>query len=243
MTRVLFLILFSSTAFAQIDTSFAKIKNRGYHECHAERPNDLYTPIVEINISYPHIIIKDKSLQKFLNDTIEKLFQVYGKVTDNAKCKFEGPDLRDPSFTSTYFKINNFNSKYFSLTRTVQWGGGGGSGFATHQYSSTFDFANGNFLRIRDIVDNENDSAFYTTIISILKTRFPDDFKSPSQEWNPKLFQFTSTQESEFGLNKESIIISWEVVLGGAAFSRDAIIPIKKYSYLFKNEFLNSMKK
>ncbi|WP_156140719.1 hypothetical protein [Sporocytophaga myxococcoides] len=193
-------------------------------------------------IFYPIVKTPNKTLDKFINNTIKDRIGIneFKGSSEKLTLNFEGVD-RPSEFYMTYV-LNFKNSRYLSFTFSTDEYSGGGSGSAHDQIALTFDLVKSKTLLLKDIVKDQYDTDVYNISITQLKKAVPTLFGEYGEIDNPQLFHFVSTLNFPVAIKKEGVVIYWNLNWGARSAAEEVIIRFDQYSHIFKNDFLKTVK-
>lgn len=265
MIRILILLLFSYSSFGQIDTSKVKIEKQFYHGSHCKEKECFLEDSVQdtniaslgkvdnadsvfaeiINITCPIIITSNPKLDKFINDTIEKVIGIHKLIryhecnsSENWSCLSDKPDILEKNFNVTFF-----NTSFLSLTISEDWEACCGASGANHnQTAFAFDLTKRELLTLKNIIKKGNDSTLYNIAIAQLRKSIPQFFSEYAKIDNPSLINFRSLLDDPFVISKNKITIYWSISAGGRGFDEPIDIYFDGYPNLFLKSFLVKVK-
>jgi hypothetical protein len=244
-SRLLLLLIFPFSLYGQVDTNGVKVIRKVYHEC-VKSPEETEVPIYleDITIVYPYIKTPNQKINKFINDTIQKMIGVYGGKDwyDSINCSYNGIDIETkPAQTDISYYINFINSKFISLTlRTDQEACCGANGTSHLQIPLTFNLSEPQILKVKDILNSNKDSI----LCKIVNEQLLQDNKDLIQSFNNDLELETLMRilDHPIAINSKGIIIYWTLSYGHGSVDAEINLAFDKYPELFNKTLVASIK-
>lgn len=249
----IFLLLWITAASGQIDTSKIKIAPKHYYayafgdrQCYTEgdstEGDSVITDVKEI--TYPGIETDNRALMQFMNDTIRKIAGINDVAETRPRVWLYACSEDKPAEAYMDYKINFVNRRYLSLTITTdEYAGGGCNGSSHNQTALTFDLRRRKTMLLKDVIKEQYDRMVYHIAVAELKASSPGLFGEFGETDNPNLFHFTSTRDHPIAIEKDRIILYWEVNWGTHPGPEDIPIYFAKYANLFDKKFLKKVRK
>jgi hypothetical protein len=231
MIRTFFILLFYTSAYGQVDPSKVKIVTKTYHACISSENES-------VSAAYPFILTPNKQLNKFINDTIQKIVRVERKNRSRKINCWDGIDLDSkPAESYITYQINLVNSRFISLTIQLDSYAGGGANGASHIFFPlTFDLKENKILKLKDAIINEFDSLIYESIINQLKQTNQNLITSFENEEN--LQTISNILSNSISLNKHGITVYWPLSYGHGETYADVTLSFDKFEGIFDKGFI-----
>ena len=245
-TLLILLLFYSQFVSGQVDASKIKTISKEFNRYEFSEEQDdssssLPLMTESFEATYPEIKTPDPLLNKFINDTIQKIIGIYRSKGVSKRIIHDYTSILDkPSEIDINFSANFISPQYISVTIRRDWEAGGGANGSSHyRIPLSFDLVNKKIVSFLDILEEKE----YQMAYDILFEKFKGYTKDEMQLELYRNHQYLNNMlDSWVAIFVDEVIIFRNVSYGGKSADEEISLDFKTHSNLFKKGFLKRIK-